>query len=271
MRYPVGLPIPAQMWRLARDEGGRRLLSLRLGSSEDGRRFTLRLAGGARIGRLRAILDGVIAGTVPAGAATLYRVRAQGSDHRPEVAPKYQLMVRLPVELPVSTGHRERAGTLHVETQPDCLLVARLEDRIWREWGEHLRRTIISHQQQLQRLSDDLKAERRRPRRNREGITGRMGELAERHHRRIRSCLHEVASHLVGFAGRQRVETVSYDDRERDFCTPFPWDELRRRLTEKCEIGGIKLVLVAKGEIASVASGEMPGEFAGALAEESVS
>lgn len=267
MRYPVGIPLHSQMWRLERDAGGAYLFSARLGSSEDGRRYTLRLRGGAHFRRMTEVLDRVIAGELKAGAATLYQITSHESDHRSEVTRRSRLVVRLPVEMPIRQHNAERKGVLVVATESDCLISTRLDERFWREHHDHVRRGIKAHLRQLQHLSDDLKEERRRPKRNREGIVERMGTLAHRHAQRMRSWLHEAAAHLVGYAVRNRVAEIYYDDADRTFCGLFPWHELRQRIAEKCEMEGIKLVLAHKDSPSSV-SGELPGENAEALAGE---
>jgi hypothetical protein len=242
MRYPVGLPLPSQMWRLEHDDGGAYLFSARIGD----RRWTLRLRGGPHFRRMTAMLDRVIAGEAIAGAATLYRIRAHGTDHRSTATPEWRLAVRIPVTTETARPSYTAPSVMRVHTAREALLTASCGERVWREHHDHIRRAISTHRRQLQELSDDLKAERRRPKRNREGMVARMGTLAHRHAQRMRSWLHEAAAHLVGYAQRQHVARLEYDDHDKSWIDSFPWHELGQRIREKCEAAGIEF---ASGEV----------------------
>lgn len=187
--------------------------------------------------------------TDDAGAATLYRRTSHTSDHRNGDTVKTRLLVRIPVQ--VAAAPIADAGVrliMTVATTRDALLVAKNGDRVWREHNDHIRTAIRAHEYQLAHLHDDLKAERRRPARERKGIVERMGMFAERQHQRMRSWLHEAAAHVVGYAQRQHCSVIEYDASDHRFCDPFPWFELRMRLAEKCEVAGIEFRLLASGE-----------------------
>jgi hypothetical protein len=168
-RYPVPLPLPRQMWSLER-AGEAWAISLRLVD----RRVRLRLRGGAHFRRQQRLVDRIAAGELTAGAAYLYQRVAHEGDHRSGTNREARLMVRCSVELPV-VGDPGRSGTITVCTASDALWHAVLagEERIWTLHEQQLLRAIRRAERQHQALADDLKAERRRPRRNRAGATGR--------------------------------------------------------------------------------------------------
>lgn len=251
MRYPVGLPIPKQMWRLEREEGKAWLFSCRIGQQ----RLSLRLRGGPHFHRQVKVLEQVIEGKADAGGATLYQVRSNDGDNRPEAQYRTRLMLRIAVDLPVKT--RKIEGVLQVRTSSDALIVAGETGEEWVEHNDHIRRSIIAAMRQQRHLSDDLKAERRRPKREREGMVQRMGNIGHRQGQRMRSYIHEAAAHLVGYAVRRKYEAVAYDDSVRTFCARFPWHELKQRIEEKCNAAGIKFIASAP------LVGESPGAFEG--------
>lgn len=254
MRYPVGLPLPSQMWRLEHDDGGTWLFSARIGD----RRWRLRLRGGPHFYHHLKVIEAVAAGGLKAGAATLYQCTVHESDHRLGVTRKSRLLVRIPVDLPIRSENG-RSGSLQVRTTRDALIRAGdpHSENAWIEHHNHIRRAIIAYERQRQHLADDLKAEKRWPARQCEGIVGRMGELGRRQRQRMESWLHEAAAHLVGYARRRRIAQIEYDDSDRSFVGLFPWAALRAKIAEKCEISGVKFV----------ASGEVLGESQEALAE----
>ena len=239
MRYPVGLPIPSQMWRLFKTDEGVWIFSCRIGDH----RFKLRLRGGPHFRRQLNVLEKVLTGDYKAGGATLYQITSHEGDNRPEAQPQRRLVVRIPVELPIK--ERKVEGVLPVKTAADALIIAG-EENDWVEHHDHIRRAIWAQMRQQQHLSEDLKAERRRPKRQREGIVDRMGRLSHRHALQMRTWIHEAAAHLVGYAVRRKYDSIVFDDTVRTFAPRFPWGELRQRISEKCELAGIKLTITGK-------------------------
>jgi hypothetical protein len=236
-KYAVPLPLPRQMWRLEVREARYYVLSCRIGDA----RIGLRLRGGPHVYRQSQTLAEIVDGEVRAGCAYLYERVVHAGDHRTGTAKDRRLVVRISVEVP-RRSVADLTGTLHVRTTAAALLeCAQKEDgpAVWTEHAQQIRRALAGFARQQRQLSDDLKAERRRPRRQREGIVGRMGMLRRRRARQLDSWLHELAAHVVGYAKRHRVAVVQYDDRIRAFAESFPWYQLRLRLQEKCEAAGI--------------------------------
>lgn len=243
MRYPVGLPIPSQMWRIEHNKDGAWLFSARIGQ----RRYSLRLASGHGFRRQYDLLARALT-TDSVGAATIYRRTMHESDHRNGDTATTRVMVRFPLEVPVAEP-RDAKGVMAVSTSAEAVLKAVYKGRRWWAYETQVLRAIRAHERQLAQLSNDLKLERRFPKSQREGMVERMGCLAHRHEMRMRSWLHEIAAHVVNYAQRQHVAQIDYDDSERGLCAKFPWFELRMRVKEKCEVAGIKFNLVASGEV----------------------
>jgi hypothetical protein len=243
-RYPVPLPIPAQAWSL-HEQDGRYVVSCRLGD----RRWRLRLRGGPHMHFHREVLAQIAAGDADVGALALYQTTTHTGDHRSGVTPQRRLMCKLVAWLPRGPQHG-RTGTMTVRTDPTRLLVATREGtgRPWVLCADQIRRALLADGHQRERLAVDLKAERRVSRRERQGMVDRLGRMAERQRRQFATWCHEVARQIVGYAARQRVATLVYDDRERSYLPHFPWHQLASRVREKCETAGIAYV-AAQGEL----------------------
>lgn len=237
-RYPVPYPIHNQAWSVSRDDDGNRILSVRLA----GARRSLRLRGGARHRRMLGAVDALIAGRAIKGELAVYQVSASSSTHRPAAQPATQLMAKMVMWLPKGAP-RQREGVLHVRTGRDSLLVYHLDsDRDPRYLhADQVRRWIAEHAERLQRISDDTKAEKRRPKRAMRGINERRAAWCRKHHRRLDSAIHEATAMLANFAARRGVAQVVLDTRERGFASSFPYHELEAKLTYKLDEHGIEL------------------------------
>lgn len=236
-RYPQPLPVPSQMWRLTVREARYYVFSARIGDQ----RYQLRVAGGPGFVRAHRRLAEIVDGEIRAGAAYLSERVSHAGHHRVGMTPTRRLMLRISIAVPRRGGVRE--GTLYVRTTHEALLVAsRTPDGepLWQEHHQQIRRALAASARQQQQLADDLKAERRRSRRQKAGIVGRMGRVRDRRRRQLDSWLHEAAAHVVGYARRHRMATIVYDDAVRSFANPFPWYQLRERVAQKCEEAGIE-------------------------------
>lgn len=247
-RYPHPLPLPSQMWSLA-EQNGRWSLSARIGD----RRWYLRLRGGAEMRRQVAALRALADGSCVGGAAALYQVTAHAGDHRNGIGTaqtRTRLMLKIAAWMPRGEGHG--AGTLTVRTGSNYLLSAQCDGSggaTWRLAGDDIRRVIIQDARRRERLAVDMKAERRSPRRRREGIASHLARVAERQRNRLSTWCHQAAAMLVGHAQRRRCAMLVYDDADRSALPSFPWDQLRQRLAEKCAAAGITYAL-ASGDVA---------------------
>src|SRR5690606_7811480 len=117
---------------------------------------------------------------------------------------------------------------------------------------DHVRRWVAEHTRQLQRWSDDQKAENRPP-----DYQDRRTLAAQRYRRRMDTAVKQCAKYLVGYAVRRRFAEIKYDDRDKRYVDRFPWHALRDRIATLCNEYGITLTL-ASGEVAT----EMPQPLA---------
>lgn len=235
VRYPVPIPVHHQAWKVWRDDGGRMLLSFPLGEG----RITVRLRGGReyrrQIAGLRAIMDG---DGVQAELA-IYRASVSLSDNRIGDTPTTRVMAKMVAWLP--RGERKGDGVAALLTGGDAFLALLNEEkqRIWGWNADHVRRWIMRHDRELQRLREDLKAEKRLGR-ERDGILARMEMLSRNQNARMHTFCHDVAKQVVNALRRQRIGLVLYTDIDRSYMEHFPWAKLSGLLAEKCARAGIE-------------------------------
>ena len=221
MRYPQPLPVDNQSWSTAFDEGGRPVLSIRIGE----KRWELRLKGGARYRRQLAALRVIVEGMAARGEAALYS-RVDGT-----------LLSKIVAWLPRPPAN-ERSGSLNVCTRPDSLLVAvdTKGERLWTLNGDHVRRWIAEHDRRLWRLSQDQKAEQRPV----PTFAARRQSLVLKYRNRMSTAIQQFASQLANFAKRRKVAIVVLDDSDQSYAEKFPWFELRKRISVKLGELGIE-------------------------------
>lgn len=257
--YPVPCPFPSKDWtaRFAtvtiqrRGQQGELLdreieapvVNVRFGTAG---RFDLVLRTERR-GRQVHQLRRLLAGEFKPCEAVLYRVRVGNGSHAGTTGRgngggkkfHYRVMVRLSVWMPRRPAREDRSGILFVSTGADCLWRAWTEDRAdnpWIENADHIKRAIVAYDRQRQRLSEDSKHERRRPRREMQPILDRLEVLGRNQHNKLRDFCHQAADRIVGFARRHRLEKVVYDDSERGFFPSFPYSIICGCLQQKCEM-----------------------------------
>lgn len=248
-RYPYPWPVHASGWKAAGlDESGKPWIDVAL----PGGTVRLHLRGGPEFGRQLTLFRCVVKGDLPRLALSIREQPCSTGCHRPHGAEKaagggqsrpMRVMVKMVARLPVLEKPGDRVLTLC--TDPRAFWVAELDGRqAWVLNADHVKRAqdwINAHEDMLDRLSQDTKAERRLR-------TGRLRQLQEarqkrvqKHHDRVASWLHEITAHVVGFAVRQRVGAVVYHDRDRGFISRFPWARLKGLLADKLKAAGITL------------------------------
>src|SRR5690606_19031439 len=200
-------------------EGEERLsVQARIGDA----RRTLVLSRGKGFRRQRNTLEAALSGPLGKAALTeltLMRRAVHEGDHRPDHAVpgnggaptrRYRIMAKIVLLIP-RPRRSDASGTLLVKTHAESLIEA-LDvkgDRIWWLHADHARRIVSKHQghlQRLQRLSDDCKHERRKPRRSGTGFREMVSDVSRRDARRIQQIADEVAASTVAFAQRRRYK-----------------------------------------------------------------
>jgi hypothetical protein len=218
-RYPQPFPQHNQTWSFEFNAQGQAIVSVRIGE----KRWDLRLMGGARYARQTAGLKKL----VQRGELAIYRARAG------------TILCKLVGWLVRPPTARGQAGTLHVGTAADRLLVA-LDEKggcVWSENCDHLKRWIAEHNRRLQRLSEDQKAAQRPD----PSFAQRRTQAVEKQHRRVKSAIQEIAAHLADFVVRRKFARVVYDDSDRGFMGErFPYFHLAGQLAMNLDEKGIK-------------------------------
>lgn len=263
-RFPFPFPIDADAWRIS---FGERDGAPTFTTNLCGKRRELRLRCGSEFCRQIAALRQIATGEGFPGEAALYGVPCSSGRHRGNLrlrtpggraGDEIVLMVKIAAWLP----RREATGgrTLLVRTDPNALWVAELDGRqAWVLNEDHVRRLLAWQNEwacRRQRLSQDCKAERRlrRPR-HLAWIGEDIERRAQKNRDRLRSWCQESAAALAGYARRQGVGVVIYDDTNRQYLPSLPWHNLRTALASRLEADGIELV-VGADPAASAGEGE---------------
>lgn len=262
-RYPVPFPVHDDAWKVSFGDDGEILVSLPL----DGRRWVIRLRGGAEFRRQRGDVRRIVSGGARQGQAAVYSRRVQVSANRNGVDGRdpgggrngiSRVMFKFVIQVPKRSGGQD-GSTLHVRSDAGSFLVYRVDDGdVKYLHADHLRRWIAGHRRKLDRMSDDLKHEKRWPKRvRRKAVESKDGWL-RKHHHRLDSFTHEASAMLAGFAARNRVSRVSLDLSERSFVAEFPWHQFQERLAYKLDERRISLDVVA-GAAADEDAGDREG------------
>lgn len=235
MRYPVPIPMHNATWSVWEDEGGRLLLSFLLGAG----RVTVRLRGGPDYRRQRAMARQIIRGEAVQGELAIYRVKAHRGDHRNGDTQATRVMAKMVAWLPKDRGP-QRASVAAMHTGGDAFLTMydESQNRIFRWNRDDIGRRIRAHDDELQRLREDLKAEKRLGR-DRDGILARMELVSRNQNHWLHTQCHQISKQVVRLLQRRRASTLIYVDEDKSYLPHFPWHKLSGLLAEKCEKAGI--------------------------------
>ena len=227
--YPQPIHVRRQDWSL-RWQGSEYVVSARITPGR-GPRQELVLKNGREFMRQKRVLEKICGGELSRSTLTIRLKRGRA----PMLSIAYD--AGPPIE-------RERTGTLHVRTTRECLIVATLDDRIWRWHGDHIERAIAEYQRRQQNLADDRKWEDRRRGKRGQGdddVRRRQAAIADKHARRMDTWLHQITARIAGLADRQRVAAVELDTTDRSRLPKFPYYMMATRLETKLEDHGITM------------------------------
>src|SRR6266851_5776485 len=106
-----------------------------------------------------------------------------------------------------------RTGTLVARSESENFLIALNEkdEKLWVYNGDQLPRWAAEHRDQLQRWSEDQKAEHRPV----PPFAERRGHTAAKYKQRMTSACHAIAAMLVGYADRRRFAAIRWDDSDQ--------------------------------------------------------
>lgn len=246
-RHPQPYPMRPDAIKLSEsDQEGRIEASILVAGS----RHTVTLAGGHQFRRQLLGVRHLIDNPALMGQAALYEVevndnhRATGKRSVNGNGPAYRTRLLLKLAGWFPRASRKRSGEMRVHTDPESLLVAvdANGDRVWRYHADHAKQIATRHVMTLgreQRLRDDNKAERRKPRRSGKKFRAKMSALAKRDQNRLTSLCHEVSASVVAFANRRGYFSISYLDSDHKFCESFPWAKLRTMIDQKARAAGL--------------------------------
>lgn len=268
-RHPLPIPFRASQVAICHREERYRI-SVPLGPGRDNRE-ELTLAGGHNWRRQHRDLDWLIENPDLLCEAVVLEKKANGGDHRHDSGKRdngngerrsTRMMVKVVGWFPV----RQKVGdnVLSLRTEAGALLVGydRKADRVWTYNADHAKRIVNRHSWhmgQLSRLSDDRKAERRKPQRESKGYRAMLQARSSKDGNRLTSLCHEVTASAVSFAVRRDCGKIIYDDSDRRFSGSFPWSKLRTMLDQKCRANGVTLVL-ASGDVAEKSTESLAAE-----------
>lgn len=182
-------------------------------------------------------------------------------------SPGTDLYCKIVVKQPLRSGDPESRGDLLVSTDSDALLRyisggAKLPTRGKEAAGwlryDHVPRLLAQRRRRIQRGADDLKKERRSPRRKRDRMITGQRERLDKISRALDNAVKCAAREIVNVALRRRVERLVYrDTREKDgkrvpedrFVSGFRWHALRTRIATLCEDHGLEFVYDEDGSL----------------------
>jgi hypothetical protein len=221
-----------------------------------GERFTLRLRGGWQMKRQLGAFGQIVRGEAIPGELALYRVRANGSDHRNGMQDRspgggqrqyWRIMAKLVAWLPRQPA-KERKGRMIVRTQDDCFCRVACPGR--EDWvlnADHVRRWVAQHRRYLQRMAEDLKFEKRWPAKVRQQMVESQERRCLKQRHRIETWCRQATATIANFADRQGVEQVEYDDSVCGYLPSFAWGTFWALLGFKLD--GFGITLTASGEV----------------------
>ena len=253
-RYPVPYAVPNQAWRARFGTEEERLANVPLVAlpfvGNEGR-ITLRLRGGAEYRRQLAAFRKIVSGEAIQGELAIYRVRASEPDGRngdrsnEAARPVWRVLAKLVAWFPrAAPTARTAERFFNLRTDKDCFLYGVLQDREepWIVNADHVREWCFQHRRWLQRMSEDAKHERRKPKRRRARTLVEYDSRGGKHKHRMDSFVRETAAHTVAFAARNNVTRICYDATESGYLPSFPWFAFRGRLEQVCMETGIEFV-----------------------------
>lgn len=246
-QFPTPYPLRPDSWKAKIDEaGGHPLVKCSFG----GRRWTLRLRGGWQFKRLLAAHKKIAEGTAVRVEASLVGL-CEGKGRNKKIT---KLLMKMVAWFP-REPQRERSGEMLVTTGGDAFCVATIGQRDpWRLNADHVRRWIAEHEKYRQRMSDDLKFEKRWPKHVREQMLRAQDQRCRRQNHRLKNFIGVASKMIAGYAARNDVALVRWDDTDRSYLPSFPWSSFRESLGYKLDELGIEFLCEGSGAEKSTAT-----------------
>lgn len=238
-RWPYPWPVPAQSaklsWAESTNEAGvvdRK--TPRLSITLPGGRVELRLDHGPGFRRFLGDFERLVSGQAILGEVKIVgRLRGgklKGVDVR--IAGKFRRKVT------------EVIGRVaEISTASDAALKVLVPDQEeFILYYNHLPAIIRRYEANRHRLAVDTKFEKRWPAAQRRRFVKAGAPRIAKQDRTITTLLQQIACAAVGYALRQRCDTVTYDDSIRTYAAPFRWHQLKTLIQNQCGQHGLRFV-----------------------------
>ena len=258
-RWPVPYGVPNQNYHICYSENsrGQPLVTANI----QGRRFTLRLRGGDEFRRQLKGFSHLLANPDCRGELSLYRVPANNCNRRTVQDRRngggrnesWRIMCKLAGWLPRMERSVQSERGMTISTSPDHFVVAQADHAgqpfiINADHVRRLRSWILAHADYLQRMSEDTKYEKRNPPSQQLHMNESRSMRCVKNANRVKTAMQQIVASLIGYAVRQHVTSISYDDSDRSCMPSFPWFIFRKMLGDKCDHAGIAISDVVKTE-----------------------
>jgi hypothetical protein len=240
-RWPYPFYIRRQSFKLSRvknESADYWLMEFSMGSrlaDESRGRYTLRLKGGHEMRRqLRSLETAHAMGSV--GEASVTMSRTDGT-----------IKVNLSVAIP-RADREGKSGQMLAITGGGSFL--RFAGDCWLKpyHADHVVTRIKAHDIRRQRIADDLKYEKRWPKRVRASMLAKLDSICAAHNRFIDTFIDQASAMAIGFCVRQKLARLILDTRDRSFVEHFPWYMLAEKFRQKCEARSIEFELIEPKE-----------------------
>jgi hypothetical protein len=241
VRYPYPYPIHNAGWKLTEHPDGGVMFTATLPS---GRR-EVRLKGGHKFRRQLTGLRHLMQHPALRSEASVYR---RGNE----------IFVKMVGWFPRQTD-QQAEGTLYLRTGKTEFLVGlnAKDERLFIFNGDRVRRWLVRHENMMQRWREDMKFERRRPKREAKKHAEDMQLAVKKLRSRVNSFIDETAAQCVNHARRRKLALIKLDDTERSYFRDFQWYRFAELLAQKCNAAGIAFER-SSGEETTVTSRDVP-------------
>lgn len=224
VRYPYPYPIHNASWELVQESGGQITFGCRLPSGRITVRVRTKNKPRTRIADLKHLIDNPDL----RGEASLIK-KHDGT-----------IMVKMVGWFPKTV--RVASGELWVRTSAIHLLTLfnEKEEELQKINGDWIRQKVLGHEAMLQRWHDDMKLERRLPKRLARKTKEDIRVRCDKMHARLKTFIDQTAAQIVNYAIRRKLDTIRYDDSEKGYFTAFPWFKMKERLEVVCNRENVK-------------------------------
>lgn len=169
------------------------------------------------------------------------------------------VMIRLAAMFEKRCQEQDETCEAEVTTTAENMLEIRIPNREpFIFCGDDFVGKVAAYDRWRARAAIDMKHEKRWPKQKRKKMVLSNQQVAINAANRVKTSIEQlvsmVAGHedkrdgriVFGYLTRQRVSTVVYDDRCKDFIRRFEWHSLREKMRERCAELGIRFIHVGE-------------------------